>query len=72
MTMATMSTPAGSNSQRPITGVGAGAGAAAVPAAAAAVERHRQQDNGQVRTQAKQVWLRVLILRATMQVMEAV
>ena len=66
MAMATATTPAGSTSQRAITV------AAAVPAAAAAVECYSQQDNGQVRTQAKQVWLRVLIQRAAMQVMEAV
>ena len=60
MTMATMSTPAGSNSQRSMTGAGA------------AAERHSQQVTAQVRKQAKQVWLRLLFLHAAMHVMEAV
>ena len=68
MKTATMSTPAGGNSQRSITG----AGAAAVPAAAAAGERHSQQDIGQVRKHAKQVWLGVLLLHAAMHGVEVV
>ena len=66
MAMATATTPAGSTSQRSITV------AAAVAAAAAAVERYSQQDNGQVRKHAKQVWLGVLLLHAAMHGVEVV
>ena len=63
MAMATATTPAGSTSQRSITV------AAAVPAA---VECYGQQDNGQVRKHAKQVWLGVLLLHAAMHGVEVV